>query len=237
MRVFVAVRPPPPAVAMLARALAPVERRDLRWVRPGQWHVTLRFLGDDADPRAVLVALSAALSPPPAGGVAPTHPEARLGPTTGWLAGGTVLQVPVAGLDGLAAAVASALAGLGPADGRPFRGHLTLARRPGRPGRPGQARQARQGRPDGGDIPLSPTEPGRAMRPPDGLPVAARWLVTEVAVVVSQLGTGAPVHREVGRVRLPGWGAVAGGGESTAVGVVATGGVVAVQHPCTNRCS
>jgi 2'-5' RNA ligase len=40
-----------------------------------------------------------------------------------------ILQVPVAGLDRVAAAVVGATAGLGrPPDDRPFSGHLTLAR-------------------------------------------------------------------------------------------------------------
>lgn len=197
VRVFVAVRPPPPVVAVVQRALAPVDRRWLRWVPPAQWHVTLRFLGDEADPEPVTAAVAAALSVPVGGpgAAVSAQPEARLGPATGWLGGGSVLQVPVAGLDGLAAVVDRAVAGLVPPDDRRFLGHLTLARRPGRPG--GRPRR-----------PPSPgprsTEPRLPVRSPAGVRVAARWVVTEVVVVASQLGAGAPVHRVVGRVRLPG---------------------------------
>lgn len=90
----------------------------VRWTRPDQWHVTLRFLGQtDLEPvRAAL----AAVEVPPA--------TARLGPAVGRF-GHRVLHVPVGGLDGVAEAVVAATAGLGrPPDDRPFAGHLTLAR-------------------------------------------------------------------------------------------------------------
>ena len=125
VRLFVAVWPPEEVLAGLgdvvatARTAAP----GARWVGREQWHVTLRFLGDVPDPGPVADALAAA--PLPAA-------EAVVGPRATAL-GRTVLVLPVAGLDGLAAAVATATDGLGAApDALPFRGHLTLARAPRR---------------------------------------------------------------------------------------------------------
>lgn len=118
-RLFVAVWPPP-AVLDLLSALPRPAVPGLRWTTPGQWHVTLRFLGS-VDPDEASVAF---------GRVAPDGPVvARLGPAVGRF-GATVLQVPVGGLDGTAVTVAAAMSDGGP----PFRGHLTLARvrRPGR---------------------------------------------------------------------------------------------------------
>lgn len=97
--------PPAEVVAALAELDVPG-----RAVRLEKLHVTLRFLGaDDFDPASLPLL-------PPA--------EAQLGPVTATF-GRSVLQVPVAGLDGLAAAV-------DPAPVRPFAGHLTLARARGR---------------------------------------------------------------------------------------------------------
>ncbi len=86
-----------------------------------------------------------------------------LGPATATLGDG-ILVAPVGGLEPLAEAVAAALGGVlseAPSGaGRPFRGHLTLAR-------------AR------GDSPLPESLVGRG--------VTATWTVREVAVVASTL--------------------------------------------------
>jgi 2'-5' RNA ligase len=54
MRLFVALLPPPEAVAELVRALGAVRRRArssaLRWTEPAGWHFTLAFLGEVPDP-------------------------------------------------------------------------------------------------------------------------------------------------------------------------------------------
>jgi 2'-5' RNA ligase len=44
-RLFLAVRPPEDVVAELM-SLRRKDQRGVRFVRPEQWHVTLRFLGD-----------------------------------------------------------------------------------------------------------------------------------------------------------------------------------------------
>jgi 2'-5' RNA ligase len=145
VRLFVAVWPPTDVVARLASLPRPAVR-GVRWTTPDQWHVTLRFLGE-ADPHEWTVALrSVRWGPPPEAVVAAD--SVRLGRD--------VLCLPVAGLDGSAAAV-------DPTPERPFKGHLTLARR-------------RHGR-----LPVGVT-----------LGDPARWPVTEVTLVASRLrSTGA----------------------------------------------
>ena len=87
--------------AEVVAAVAPLGR-----VAPERLHVTLRFLGADRFEGWPAVLPGAV---------------AQLGSVTATF-GRTVLHVPVAGLEALAAAVA------GPDPGRPFVGHLTLAR-------------------------------------------------------------------------------------------------------------
>jgi 2'-5' RNA ligase len=118
VRLFVAVRPPDRLTAALARLARP-ERPGVRWTGRHEWHVTLRFLGALDDPAPVAAALDAA----PLAAC-----QAVLGPRVATL-GRQVVCVPVAGLDGLAAAVEAATGAFGrPPEDRPFRGHLTLAR-------------------------------------------------------------------------------------------------------------
>ena len=118
MRLFVAVRPPD-AVLDAVAALRRPERPEVRWTTRAEWHVTLRFLGEVADPEPVVAALNAA----PLVGC-----EATMGPAVAPLGRGIVV-VPVGGLDALAERVVAATAGFGPSqERRPFSGHLTLAR-------------------------------------------------------------------------------------------------------------
>jgi RNA 2',3'-cyclic 3'-phosphodiesterase len=136
MRAFVAAWPDDETRALLT-ALELGRSKNLRLVGPTHWHVTLRFLGDVADDALgavgdALTATAAAL---------PGPVECRLGPATGWFTGVRVLQVPAAGLDGLAEAVRAAtrpLVGESPSE-PPFNGHLTLARAKGRLGGAAQA--------------------------------------------------------------------------------------------------
>ena len=116
-----AVWPPDDVLAMLEGIPRPT-LPGVRWTSRGQWHVTLRFLGDvDVD------AVSAALED-----VRVEAAEADLAPRTQRLGRG-VLCVHVNGLEHLADAVVAATAGLGrPPDHRTFHGHITLARVDGR---------------------------------------------------------------------------------------------------------
>ena len=88
-------------------------------------------------------------------------------------------MAPVAGLDGVAAAVEEALVGAGVApEDRPFRGHLTVARARGR-----------------GSVP----------RELAGLPLAARWVADEVTLVESTLrGARGSRYEVLERVALGG---------------------------------
>ena len=121
-RLFVAVALPAEVVD-LVDALARPAVDGLRWTTREQWHVTLRFLGAVNDCAGVVRALE---------GIDASRREARMGPAVARF-GQRVLQVPVVGLDDLAAAVVGVTATFGVApDGRAFAGHLTLARTRGK---------------------------------------------------------------------------------------------------------
>jgi RNA 2',3'-cyclic 3'-phosphodiesterase len=99
--------------------------------------------------------------------------EARLGPATVWFPGGRVLHVPVSGLETLAGVVRDVTSRWRPHDEPAFSGHVTLARFSG-PG-PGPADLA-------------------------GTPVAARFVVSEVVLYASSLGSGGATHEVVSSV-------------------------------------
>lgn len=116
-RLWIGIWPPDDVVAVLEE----LHRKDqvgTRFVRPENWHVTLRFLGDadpdDVDERLRATSLPAAV--------------ATLGPAVDVL-GEQMLVAPVRGVEDLATAVRTATADLGtdPVPRR-FDGHLTLAR-------------------------------------------------------------------------------------------------------------
>ncbi len=116
-RLFLAVRPPPDVVEILA-ALPRKDRRGVRFVAPDSWHVTLRFLGE-ASEQAVMTAMA---------GVDLPAATVRLGPGTDLL-GERVLVVPAHGLQRLAGAVIAATGDLGERPPRrAFHGHVTMAR-------------------------------------------------------------------------------------------------------------
>ncbi len=144
-RLFVAVWPPPEVVSLLA-GLPRYPLAGARWTTERQWHVTLRFLGA-VDQRVAAAALDR---------VRASRCTAVLGPGPQRL-GSSVLVVPVAGLEALAAAVEAAMDGIGPPPGHPYRGHLTLARA------------------------------GKGALPRLDAPVAAQWEVDRVTLVESQL--------------------------------------------------
>ncbi|MGW7414118.1 RNA 2',3'-cyclic phosphodiesterase [Streptomyces sp. NPDC054863] len=175
MRLFVAVLPPPPALAELAQAVDQLEKlpgaEALRWTgRPG-WHFTLAFLGEVEEER--IPPLQRALGYA-AAGAAPfplaLHGSGHFAGRALWAgaSGDTVALRRLA----RAAADAAREAGAEPDTGLPFRPHLTLARTRGR--REG----ARAGDPDLGPY-LA------ALAPFTGTP----WTVSELALVRSNLPT------------------------------------------------
>jgi 2'-5' RNA ligase len=117
-----------------AEAAAQAQRSAVRWVRLDGLHVTLRFLGPTEEAR---IADLAAIVDDVAGSVRPfrvsirgsgAFPSARR-PRTLWLG----IDAGAAELAALATALRAGLAKAGwPADERPFRAHLTLARADGR---------------------------------------------------------------------------------------------------------
>jgi RNA 2',3'-cyclic 3'-phosphodiesterase len=123
VRTFVAVRPPAAAVDDL-RAVLPSGPS-----APERWHITLAFLGEVADPAALVPALAA---------VCGRHRplELRLAGSGAFGHGGPVwvgVEGDLAPLSSLANDVAQACRDLGvDVERRPYRPHLTVGRR-GRP--------------------------------------------------------------------------------------------------------
>lgn len=125
MRLFVSLRPPPVAIEHL-RAQRPQWPTD-----PARWHVTLAFLGDDAQPAPVHRSLSARLAGRPRLDLR-LEGSGSFGRGPLWIGVGGDLT----GLHELAAVVAAAAreAGVTLVD-RPYRPHLTVGRRvPDMPG-------------------------------------------------------------------------------------------------------
>jgi RNA 2',3'-cyclic 3'-phosphodiesterase len=122
VRLFVAVDLPGPIVRLL-QSLPRPERQGVRWTTPSQWHVTLRFLGEVAEPSAVAEVLASISTGLHSGAV-----EARLGPATAWFPKAQVLHVPVTGVEALAGTVHKATSRWGQNEDPGFVGHVTLAR-------------------------------------------------------------------------------------------------------------
>jgi len=134
IRAFIAIDLPPTVKAALAGVAATlggrVPRGAVRWVRPEQMHLTLRFLGDT--PAGRLPALAAALNTLAAGHTPFTlhlsdvgcFPNARR-PRVVWVG----LGGEEAKLTALVSTLEAALRPLGwPPEDNPFRAHLTLGR-------------------------------------------------------------------------------------------------------------
>lgn len=169
-RLFVAVWPPDVLVDKLRGLDRPV-RPGLRWTNEDQWHVTLRFFGrvDAAGETALRAGLDAAAT-------ASAAAEVSAGPAPRALGRG-LWVLPVQGLETLAEAVAVATAATGlPPPGRPFRGHITLAR-------------ARH-----------PKALSGLLRSP----IADRWSVTEITLVRSDLRPEGARYEVLDRWALPG---------------------------------
>jgi RNA 2',3'-cyclic 3'-phosphodiesterase len=115
-RLFIAVWPPDEVAAELT-SLPRKDQRGVRFVRPENWHITLRFLGD-VDPATVIDSLDGTTFAPA---------RAHLGPAVDVLAE-RALVVPVAGLDALEETVRERTSQIGEPPRKRFVGHLTLAR-------------------------------------------------------------------------------------------------------------
>jgi 2'-5' RNA ligase len=115
-RLFIAVWPSEAVVAELM-ALHRKDQRGVRFVRPENWHITLRFFGT-ASPDEVTNALN---------GVTLPAAHARLGPAVD-VVSERALVVPVDGLDALAQVVTERTSGIGERPPKRFLGHLTVAR-------------------------------------------------------------------------------------------------------------
>lgn len=121
MRLFVSLRPPVDACASLADAVT-----GLRTTRVDQWHVTLGFLGEVADPAPLSGPVAEAAAASPALGLRLAGGGFFRGPGALYAA----LTGDVDGLHALAAGVRRACRQAGvPLEPRPYRPHLTVARR------------------------------------------------------------------------------------------------------------
>jgi 2'-5' RNA ligase len=180
-RGFVAVVPPDHVLDAIEARVAPLRavHDDLRWTRPEQWHLTLRFLGPVPDVDGLLAAARDALTSTSRiaalrlGGAGAFPHERRA--SVVWLA----VRDGADGLGAVAAAVesASVLAGFAP-ESRPFSPHLTIARVP-------RARDV-----------------GPVLAALGHDPVGGAWPVDDVVLVASDTRpTGAQYH-EVARVRF-----------------------------------
>jgi 2'-5' RNA ligase len=128
VRLFVALWPPPDAVAELLAAVGEVRPHGpgLRWTAPEQWHLTLAFLGEVPDERRPELDERLARA-------ATRHPPLTLRFAGGGRFGTRVLFTKVEGdrepLVRLAAsAAAAARRSRIPVEDRAYRPHLTLAR-------------------------------------------------------------------------------------------------------------
>jgi len=100
--------------------------KGLRLVRPEQWHVTLRFLGEVDDSLVPAITDSLVTAARTLAGL-----RCELGPSTAWFSGDRVLQIPARGLDQVASAVRGATTPIVPdtsKGGSRFTGHVTVAR-------------------------------------------------------------------------------------------------------------
>jgi 2'-5' RNA ligase len=173
VRLFVAVSLPPDVTTLVGDLPRP-DLASLRWTTEDQWHITLRFLGEVEEPAAVADALKGVPAALRNAGI--EEVEAFLGAVTAWFRGRRILHVPVAGLEELARAVASATAPWGESSEEPpFSGHLTLAR----------ARRRETG-------------PANLA----GTPLSSEWTVDEILLMSSTLAPGGSRYGIVARVPL-----------------------------------
>lgn len=190
MRSFIALEMPPEVkefAAGLIKELKP-SGADVKWVEPGNLHLTLKFLGE-VDPSAtadIITALEGALGGRSAPGLSAAgcgaFPNAR-SPKVVWLGLGGQTDLVAQ----MARAVETAFEPLGFApEGRPFKPHLTL----------GRVRRPRRGAKAPSTAPLS-----RALA---ALAAAAgpSFTAGRVALMKSTLTGSGPIYESLHRVTL-----------------------------------
>jgi 2'-5' RNA ligase len=143
LRLFIALEPPEPVRRRLEEMAAELRRlggkgaREVRWVAPGNVHLTLQFLGNAPEERLEEVKAAVAAA---AAGARPLHLEVR---GAGGFPNARRPRVVWAGLAGDVAPIGPLVKDLGarlaplgfPPEERPFSPHLTLGRaRNGAPG-------------------------------------------------------------------------------------------------------
>lgn len=192
MRSFIALEMPAQVKDFAAGVVGELKPSgaEVKWVEPGNLHLTLKFLGE-VDPGAtadIIKALEGVCAGQPPLALSATgcgaFPGAR-SPRVVWLG----LNGEVAALARLAQAVQAALEPLGfPAEKRPFLPHLTL----------GRVRSPRRGR--GGQAPsIAPL--GRALA---ALATATgpSFLARQVTLMKSTLTRSGPIYEPLHRVTL-----------------------------------
>ena len=172
---FVAVWPDDPTIRRLS-VLELGSVAGLRAVRPGQWHVTVRFLGEVED--HLFPTLTDALERAVTTVRDPVH--CSIGPATAWFSGGRVLQIPATGLEDVAQTVRQATLAVVPDAGEaPFVGHLTVGRVRGRRADPSTVAAAA------------------------GLAFTAEFEVRHLLLVASALSPEGPRYTTVAQFALP----------------------------------
>jgi 2'-5' RNA ligase len=175
-RAFVAIRPPDGVLDAIAARVAGLDFGEARRAPREQWHLTLQFLGDAADPDAVVAALA---------GLTTTVGALRLS-TIGPLGNPKRSSICACFLceggewmRGLAAEVNARLAPIGyEAEDRPFLPHLTIARF------------------------KRPTNQAALVAAAGPEPIGSAWTVDEVVVYESRLGRGPAEHVVRGQAPL-----------------------------------
>jgi 2'-5' RNA ligase len=204
-RCFLAVPPPAELIEVLGRIDRPA-RSGLRWTPPEQWHVTLAFFAS-VEPAELTSVLDRA------GPGLPAPIMARAGPRPSVL-GGRVWMVPVAGLDGLAGAVAAVTGDLtgaaGPIGGGGRGGATGLGgsiEASGAIGAGGAIEAGGDGgaggaggeRPFRGHLTLARARHPEALRGLAPPPIHVEWTVSEVVAFRSELGPTGARHHPQGR--------------------------------------
>jgi 2'-5' RNA ligase len=175
-RAFVAIRPPESVLDAIAGRVAGLDFGDARRAPREQWHLTLQFLGDAADPDAVVEALSGLSTPRSAIRLSTIGPLGN--PKRSTICACFVCEGGE-WLRGLAAEVNARLAPIGyEPEHRPFLPHLTIVRF------------------------RRPTNQAALLAAAGPEPIGEAWTVDEVVVYESRLGRGPAEHIVRGRAPL-----------------------------------